>query len=85
MKFPKFVLASDGNYTGLLLDNVFFGQGIKRLDFSTENNEGKMKATIHIMDIDIGQVSLDRPDKFYEFVERLGKTADSLDGFKKTD
>ncbi len=85
MKFPKFVIASDGHRTGLLLDDVFFGKGIERLDFSTENKDGEMKSTIRIMDLDVNLVSLERgEEKFTEFLEgtaETGKTEKILDGF----
>lgn len=66
MRFPKFVLASNGKYTGLLLDGVFFGEGIKRLEFSTENKDGQMKSTINIMELDVSHVSLTRGSDDFE-------------------
>lgn len=72
MNFPKFVMASDGTHAGLLLDGVFIGQGVQRLDFSTENKEGEMRGTIRIMDLDVNDASLERgEEKFAEFLERL--------------
>lgn len=74
MNFPKFVMASDGTHTGLLLDGVFIGQGVQRLDFSTENKEGEPKATIRIMDLDVRSASLERgEEKFSEFLEKLAE------------
>lgn len=74
MNFPKFVMASDGTYTGLLLDGVFIGQGVQRLDFSTENKGGEPKATIHILDLDVRSASLERgEEKFAEFLEKLAE------------
>lgn len=75
MNFSKFVLASDGQHAGVLLDGVFIGQGIQRLDFSAEEKNGKMRSTIRIMDLDVGTVSLERGDeKFSEFLEGMTKS-----------
>ena len=60
MKLPKLIIASDGQHTAALLDGVFIGQGIERLDFSSETKDRKMKSTIRIMDLDVGSVSLER-------------------------
>lgn len=71
-KFPKLVIASDGDCTGVLLDGVFIGQGIERLDFSTENKDGEMRSTIRIMDLDLRYVSMERDaEKFRDFMERI--------------
>ena len=72
MNFPKLVIASDGRHVVALLDDVFIGQGIQRLDFSTEGKGGDMKSTIRIMDLDVGVAKLD-PDssRFSEFLEKL--------------
>lgn len=74
MNFPKFVLASDGRHTVVLLDGVFIGQGIQRLDFSTEGKGGDMKSTIRIMDLDIENASLERgEERFSEFLESMAQ------------
>lgn len=68
MKFPKLVIASDGYCTGVLLDGVFIGQGIERLDFSTQNKNGEMASTIRILDLDVKAASLaSDTEKFYKF------------------
>lgn len=85
MKFPKFVIASDGYRTGLLLDGVFFGKGIERIDFSTENKDGKMKSTIRIMDLDVNSSSLEcGSEKFSEFLEGIAETEKILEGFAES-
>lgn len=74
MDFPKFVMVSDGRCTGVLLDGVFIGEGILRLDFSTENKDGEMKSTIRIMDLDVKTVSLERGTKsFSALLEGMGE------------
>ncbi len=72
MNFPKLVIASDGIRTGVLLDGVFIGQGIERLEFSTQNKDGELKSTIRFMDLSVGTAKLD-PDssRFAEFLEKL--------------
>lgn len=72
MEFPKLVIASDGYYTGVLLDGVFIGQGIERIDFSTQNKNGEMESTIRVMDLDVSKVKI-VPDvnRFSDFVEKL--------------
>lgn len=72
MDFPKLVIATDGNCTGVLLDGIFIGQGIRRLDFSTENKDGDMSPTIRIMELDAQRAKL-VPDtgQFAEFLEKL--------------
>lgn len=74
MKYPKLVIATDGRRTGALLDGVFIGSGIRRLDFSTENEDGKMKGSIRILDLDIDSVTLDQGTA--EFEDFIGKFAD---------
>lgn len=75
MKFPKLVIASDGYCTGVLLDGVFLGHGIERLDFSTEDKGGGMCNTIRIMDLDVRYVSMkEGPEDFCKFLERVAKT-----------
>lgn len=72
MNFPKLVIASDGEHTGVLLDGIFIGQGIERLEFSTQNKNGEMKSTIRIMDLNVGSAQI-KPDsdRFAEFLEKL--------------
>lgn len=71
-KFPKLVIASDGDCTGVLLDGVFIGQGIERLDFSTENKDGELRSMIRVMDLDLRYVSMERDtEKFRDFMERI--------------
>lgn len=75
MNFPKLVIASNGRCTGALLDGVFIGRGIQRIDFSTENNHGTMKSTIRIMDLDVDAVELSRDvSQFEGFIKRLADT-----------
>jgi len=72
MEFPKLVIASDGRRTGALLDGVFIGRGIERLDFSTQDKGGNLASTIRIMDLDVRSVSFSRDtDCFFEFLKEL--------------
>lgn len=72
MNFPKFVMASDGTSAGVLLDGVFIGSGIERLDFSTEYKDGSRKSTIRLMDLSVESVSMKHGEKeFLEFVDRI--------------
>lgn len=72
--YPKLVIASNGRCTGALLDGVFIGEGIKQLDFSTQDKNGDLASTIRIMDLDVQAVSLSRDtEKFTEFLERLAE------------
>lgn len=72
LKFPKLVIASDGTRTGVLLDGIFIGQGIKRLDFSTQNENGEMESTIRIMDLNVDTAKLETDSgRFAEFLEKL--------------
>lgn len=72
MSFPKFVMASDGTSTGVLLDGVFIGSGVERLDFSTEYKDGSRKSTIRLMDLRVESTSMKRGEKeFLEFLERI--------------
>lgn len=81
MNFPKFVMASDGTSTGVLLDGVFIGQGIERLDFSTEYNDRERKSTIRLMDLRIESVSMKHGEKeFLEFLGRISGHTDAQEG-----
>lgn len=71
MKFPKLVIATDGYCTGVLLDGVFIGQGIERLDFSTENKDGEMESTIRIMDLNVKNTHFEKKEKFREFFDGI--------------
>lgn len=74
MEFPKLVIATDGRRTAALLDGIFIGKGIMRLDFSSENEDGDMKSTIRILDLDVDSVELSTdPARFVEFMERLAE------------
>lgn len=72
MKFPKLVIASDGRYTGVLLDGIFIGKGIEKIDFSAECKDSEMKSTIRIMDlhVDTAELSTD-VNRFADFMEKL--------------
>ncbi|WNX84361.1 hypothetical protein RWV98_17570 [Agathobaculum sp. NTUH-O15-33] len=50
---PKSVTAilTDGRHTVALLNGLCIGDGIQKLEFSTENQDGEMKSTIRLMDI----------------------------------
>ena len=68
---PKLVIASDGKCTGVLLDGVFFGQGITRLEFLAESKDGEMVNTIR-MDLDANRTRLEKdPDRFANFYAAL--------------
>lgn len=72
MNFPKFVMASDGTSTGVLLDGVFIWSGVERLDFSTEYKDGSRKSTIRLMDLSVESVSMKNGEKeFLEFLDRI--------------
>lgn len=72
MEFPKLVIASDGTCTAALLDEVFIGPGIERLDFSTQDKNGEMKATIRIMELNVERTRLEPDSKrFEEVLKRL--------------
>ena len=75
MEFPKLVIASDGYCTGALLDGVFISQGIGRLDFSTQDENGEAKSSIRILDLDVKRAKLIAGEKakneFAEFMESL--------------
>ncbi len=75
MKFPKLVIASNGRATGVLLDGVFIGEGIRRLDFSTQGKDGGLlRNTIRIMDLDVRTVSLSKDaEEFTKFLENLAE------------
>ena len=74
MAYPKVVIASDGQHTGVLLDGVFIGQGISRLDFSTHNKDGEKKSSIRFMEIDVKNASLQTDErKFLEFWEGIAE------------
>ena len=74
MAYPTVVIASDGQHTSVLLDGVFIGQGISRLDFSTHNKDGEKKSSIRFMEIDVKTASLQRDErKFSEFCERIAE------------
>lgn len=71
MKYPKLVIASDGNYTGILLDGVFIGQGVKHMEFVADSEEG---GTIRIMDLDVKNVSLQQgTERFDGFMRGLAE------------
>lgn len=72
-KHPKLVIASDGKTTGMLLDNVFFGQGVTRLEFTTENKDGKIASTIR-MDLDANRTQLEMdPERFAGLYDALAR------------
>lgn len=80
MRFPKLVIASDGYSTGVLLDGVFLGQGIKRIEFSAEGGE----STVRVLDIDIKNLSkLGGEEEFSEFLESTS-TLSEFDGKNDT-
>lgn len=74
MNFPKLVIASNGRITCALLDGVFLGKGIQRLDFSTQNEDGKMKSTIRILDLDVKSSDLSGgKEQFDRFLESMAE------------
>lgn len=58
MSVPKLIIASDGDHTAAVLDGILIGQGIERLDFSTENKSGDKEGTLRILDLNVGRVKL---------------------------
>lgn len=74
MKFPKLVIASDGKATCALLDGVFLADGIGRLDFSAHREDGKLKHTIRVMDLDVEGADLSQgPERFSDFIEKMAE------------
>lgn len=73
-KAPKVAIVSDGECTGVLLDGVFIGQGISRLNFSIENKDGEIRSMIRVMDLDLRYVSMQRDaDSFWKFCNRISE------------
>lgn len=74
MKFPKFAVISDGEYTIALLDGVVIGEGIRRLEFSTSNESGEMRSTVRVMDLDVkrAKFSTDK-EQFLRMIEQMGE------------
>ena len=79
LDYPKLVIASDGYCTGLLLDGISMGRGIKRLDFSAENRDGEVKSTIRILDLDVATVSLEVESETHSF----SKLMEGVTGIEK--
>lgn len=79
MEFPKLMIASTGEYTIALLDDVTICEGIKRLDFSTENKDGKMRSTLRILDLDIQDAKLFKgAEKFSDFLECISAMKEAV-------
>lgn len=70
MNYPKFVIASDGYSTGVLLDGVFIGKGVERIEFVAD---GKSKeAKIRVLELDVKKATLEKDEsKFAEFMDGL--------------
>lgn len=49
----KTAIISDGNRTALFLDGVLIGKGIQKLEFSTEDRNGKGSATVRLLEINV--------------------------------
>lgn len=79
MDFPKLVIASDGHSTGALLDGVFIGKGIERLEFSSENKDGKPTSTLRLLDLDVGLASLEIESETHGF----SKLMEGMAGIEK--
>lgn len=58
MSKPKLVIATDGIKTAAVLDGILIGEGIRKLDFSTEGAEGDMRSTLHVLDLDVRRARL---------------------------
>jgi len=55
MNTPRLLIASDGEKTAVLIDGVIIGQGIERLDFTTEP-----EPTISVMNLSVKHVKIDK-------------------------
>ena len=53
MEYPKLVIVSDGQRTAALLDGIFIGRGVERLELSTEDKEGRSNVTIRLLEINV--------------------------------
>lgn len=73
MKFPKLVIASNGHHTAALIDGVFIGKGIERLDFSSETKDGEMESTIRVMDLNVEHVKMLAAKDFDRFMEAMSR------------
>jgi len=74
MSTPKLIIATDGNHTAALLGDVVIGQGIQRLDFTTEGDGGEMRSTLRILDLDIKTVEIStNKRRFMDWVNGNGK------------
>lgn len=58
MSSPKLIIATDGRCTKAILDGIMIGDGIQRLDFSTENRDGERRSVLRILDLDIERAKL---------------------------
>lgn len=75
MDYPKLLIASDGYCTGALLDGIFIGKGIQRLEFSTESKDGAATSTIRVLELDVAQASLEVESETHSFEKLMNGMA----------
>lgn len=71
MNHSKLIIASDGHHVAALIDGVFIGKGIERLDFSSETKDGEMKNTIRVMDLNVEHVKMLAVKDFDSFMKAM--------------
>lgn len=65
---PQIAVISSGRNTVLYANGYLYGSGIERLEFSTEDKNGKMSTTIRLLEVDASKF---KPMRDRDFIERL--------------
>lgn len=69
---PKLIIATIGKGTRVFLDGKDVSRGVTDIIYSARNQEGKLKPTLKLLEVDVNEFSFKEEkdfDEWYEFIK----------------
>lgn len=79
---PKLVIATLGNTTNVFLEGKQIGKGVEGLIYSACDNEGNLKPTLKLLEVNVNDFSLESGKSLEDFLKAVGETREMLSGIE---
>lgn len=79
---PKLVIATLGNATNVFLEGKQIGKGVRGLVYSAQDEDGNLKPTLKLLEVDVNEFSLENGKNLEEFLKDIGEMRELLSGIE---
>lgn len=79
---PKLVIATLGNKTNVFLEGKQIGKGVRGLVYSAQDEDGNLKPTLKLLEVDVNEFSLENGKNLEEFLKDIGEMRELLSGIE---